>query len=238
VPTLTTRPDRPAAQTDRPYGLAGLSDSWSFKDSWVSNLTASSGLVIAVLGSSDVLKSVLGDDAEAAVGATTVAGAIALALTGAAGVVVLTIKKAGAKEINVAGLLAGSAIAFGAAGGQIWAVTLLLNDVDLGVAKLILWIAAVLASLLLLSYAFRSLLDVLITGTEPKADDSLSASVPSEIYAAAIGVAAGTGHGPVTFAEVEAILERLKPPTDKPKRAPARGPGGHDRNLVGRSALP
>ena len=35
--------------------LSGLESSWTFTDSWISNITAGSGLVVAILGSSELL---------------------------------------------------------------------------------------------------------------------------------------------------------------------------------------
>jgi hypothetical protein len=156
----------------RPNGLfaalAGLDKSWSFSDSWVSNLTAAAGLVTVGLGSSDALETLLGDAGKTTLGAATVAGAVALALTGAAGVVVLSFKRAAADGVAVGGLLGGAWLAFAAALGQIWTVSLLLSKVDLGTVGY--WVViggAVAATLLLGWYAWASLRDFLTAGTKP-----------------------------------------------------------------------
>jgi hypothetical protein len=188
--------------------INGLDKSWTLKDSWASNLTAASGLIVAFLGTSDPLKAVLGDNADATVGAATVAGAIALALTGAAGVIVLTVQKPGGSDVTVLGLLGGCAVAFGAAGGQIWTLTLVLGEVDLGVGDEILWVAAIAASLLLAFYAVMSVYDLLVTGLDT-AKAPLTKTVDPEVYAAAIEVAAARG-GTLNHDVVEGVLQQLK----------------------------
>jgi len=71
----------------RPWdSLPSLDDSWSFKDSWVSNVTVVGGLLAGIFGSSDVLTGVLGDDADESLALATIGGAVAVALIGAAGV--------------------------------------------------------------------------------------------------------------------------------------------------------
>jgi hypothetical protein len=142
------------AKSNWPEELTGLGATWTFKDSIVSNVTAASGLVAIVLGSSDFLKTVLGSDAESAIAVAAIAGAIALALVGVAGVLVLTLKKNGKKDIGATGLCAGYVVAFGAAGGQVWTITLLVLNLKIGAAaNALVWIAAILTSLILVAYA-------------------------------------------------------------------------------------
>ena len=198
--------------------LDGLNDSWSFKDSWVTNVTAGSGLVITVLGSADVLKAVLGDTAEETLGVITVAAAIALALTGAAGVIVLTVKRPASEFVTVSGLLVASAIAFGAAAGQVWAIALLLGRLDLGsIGDVAVWVAVGLATVLLIAYAFTSLIGLLTEGTIPPQQWPLSAVVPTEVYSAAIVAAALDGDEAVNSAHVESLLRELTPPKEQPE---------------------
>ncbi len=51
-------PVKPRLDQQLPY----LDDAWSFKDSWVSNITVVGGLLAGVFASSEVLKSILGED--------------------------------------------------------------------------------------------------------------------------------------------------------------------------------
>lgn len=153
-------------KTDLTTPLKGLESSWSFKESWATNATAASGLFIGVLGSSEFLKAVLEPKAEAAIGVATVAGLIATSLVGAAGILILALRGTGSTETTVGGLLAGTVVALGAAGGQIWAITIELETVNLGVIDWGKYIVAGLASLLLALYAFTSIRGLLKQGTE------------------------------------------------------------------------
>jgi uncharacterized membrane protein len=210
--------------------LSGLESSWSFSDSWVSNITAGSGLVVAILGSSDLLTSVLGEKAKSAIAVSTVAGVIALALIAAAGVLVLGLRKPEQSDVTVFGLLAGAVVALAAAGGQVWAVTLLFADVDLaievfgiGIGDWWIFVAAGLATALLVLYAMVSLAGFIQQGTRPEepAPGPLEAWDSPEALAAAIVVASG---GTLADREkVEAQLNVLKP-TPKPTRAQDREP--------------
>jgi hypothetical protein len=187
--------------------LKGLEATWSFKDSMVSNLTAASGLVVLVLGSSEFLKTVLGKEAESAIGVAAIAGAIALALVGAAAVLVFTLKKPSERYITIGGLCAATVVGLGAAGGQVWSLTILVSDLDLGlVGQALVWVGCVLASALLFGYAFVSLYGLLEKGT--KASDT---PPPVEVIAAAI-TAAATTHRDVSYAKVTELLEGLRRP--------------------------
>ena len=157
---------QPATEKGLDQPLKGLESSWSFKESWATNATAASGLFIGVLGSSEFLKAVLGPEAEAAIGVATVVGLIATSLVGVAGVLVLALRGKDSSETTVGGLLAGTVVALGAAGGQIWAITIELDSVNLGVIDSGKYVVAVLASMLLALYAFTSIRGLLKQGTE------------------------------------------------------------------------
>ncbi len=209
--------------------LSGLETSWSFRDSWATNVTAAGGLVATVLGSSSFLNDVLGSGGQDAIGIATIAGVISLALIGAAGVLVLTVKNPDEAETSIGGLLAGTSVALGAAGGQVWAVTLALHDVDLGAAGTLKWIAAGLATLLLVGYAFTSVYGLLTLGaTSVAVGDPLSPPPAPELVAAAILAAAGDGQ--VTHQSVTEVLTALRP-----AQAPA---SRRTHALRYRSALP
>jgi hypothetical protein len=192
--------------------LAGLTASWTFKDSVASNLTAASGLVAVFLGSSDFLKSALGPKAEAAIAGAAIAGAVALALVGAAGVLAQTLRMPSSEFIAIGGLLLGTAL--GAAGGQVWTVTALLSDVDLGdVGGTAVTVAKWAATALLVLYGFFSVFGFLRQGTAELDPDPLAAAT-AEIATAAIGAAAATGQ-PLTYENVTTLIgELVKPDED------------------------
>jgi uncharacterized membrane protein len=221
--------------------LKGLDASWSFSDSWLSNVTAASGLLVAVAGSSDFLKSVLGDKADAVVGVATVAGLIVTGLVGAAGVLVLAVRKPEATEVSIGGLVLGTAVALGAAGGQVWALLWLLDAVDLGAAgHWILLGAAVFATLLLLVYACTSIIGFLTHGTEADpVTDSFALPPSAELAAVAVAVAGLGEPANVTRARIDQVVNGLKPATGDTQetQAPALLAFA-PRPLSSRAALP
>jgi hypothetical protein len=207
--------------------LAGLEISWKFSDSWATNLTAASGLLVGVAGSSDFLNDVVGSAGQAAIGVATVAGLIAVALTGAAGIAVLALKPPSKNETTVGGLLVGTALALGAAAGQVWAVRVAVNSLDLGAGDWLLWVAAGAATLLVAVYGITSVLGLLVQGTEPQPDaDPLAPPYTPELVAAAV-IAASRG-GLADRANVQRVLRGLS--HDQPARKP--------KPLTGRAALP
>jgi hypothetical protein len=148
--------------------LPSLPDTWSFTDSWVSNVTVAGGLLAGVLGSSDVLKSVLGDDAEASLALATVGGAIAAAFIAAAGILVISFKTRADNRFTAGGVLAAAAVALAGAAGQLWVVYESARDFELGGLQDHLLPVVLVALALLVFYAYRSLLSVLVQGA-PKA---------------------------------------------------------------------
>lgn len=143
--------------------LEHLDEGWSFKDSWVSNITIVAALLTGLIGSSDVLTAVLGDDAEGSLALATVGAAIAAAMV-AAGPIVLVICKSG-KSYTVGGLLLAAGIVLAGAAGQIWVTYRAGTKLDLGDAEDYLWLGAAAAGLLLLVYAYKSIAEVLAIGT-------------------------------------------------------------------------
>lgn len=203
--------------------LTGLSASWSFHDSWATNITAGSGLIVLVLGSSDVLKGVLGANSQGAINVATVAGAVSIALIGASGVLVLTIKRAIDSDTTVGGLLAGTSVALGAATGEVWAIAVGLNQVTLGGAgDFLKWIAAGLATLLLTAYAWTSITGLLTQGataaaphtTIPAGGDTGSpAGAPeaqSPVEAVAAAIVQASQNQPLDHREVLRAVNRFR----------------------------
>jgi len=114
---------------DRPnffIGLPHLGAAWSCQDSWASNVTVAGGLLTCILGSSDLLKEVLGEDAEFSLGVATVGAAIAVAIAGAGALVALASRRKsddGTQDLfSPYGLLIAGALTLAAAGGELWVV--------------------------------------------------------------------------------------------------------------------
>ena len=66
----------------RSTALVGLGTDWSFKDNWVSSVSVGSGVLVALLATSNVLEAVLGTKPEAALGLMAVAGALGAVFVG------------------------------------------------------------------------------------------------------------------------------------------------------------
>ncbi len=75
--------------------LRYLETTYSFKDSWVSNVTVISGLPTGIFGPSETVKAFLGVDADQAVALSSVGAAVALAFVGAGPIVILALEKGG-----------------------------------------------------------------------------------------------------------------------------------------------
>lgn len=193
--------------------LPSLDDSWSFKDSWVSNVTVVGGLLAGIFGSSDVLTGVLGDDADEALALATIGGAVAVALIGAAGVVVIALKTISSGKFTAFGVLAGSTIALGAAGGQLGAVYECARKLELGGEEDHLSKYLIAGLVLLGVYGFLSVLGVLIQGHTEKPDEDPAAEPVSESLFAAAVIAASVNEPDtaVTREKVNGILTALKP---------------------------
>jgi hypothetical protein len=142
--------------------------SWSFGGSWASNVTVAGGLLGGVLGSSSLLKQVLGDNSEGALALVTIAGAISAALIGAAGIIALTFQTTEKGQFTAGGLLVASAVALGAGGGQLVVIYVASRHLDLGGRQDDLVPALLVVALMLLAlYGYRSLQQVFVRGTKP-----------------------------------------------------------------------
>jgi hypothetical protein len=163
--------------------LPQLGATWSFKDSWASNVTLVSAVFTGLFGTSDLLKSVTGGEAPSAFAVITLASAIGLALIGVAPLVLQTLRN-GKSQVLVGGLLISAAIAVGASGGLVIAIARSVSSLITGTAQVAVTVGAVIGCALLLAYAATSVRQNLITGltpppppTPPATDAQLTAAV-------------------------------------------------------------
>ena len=93
------------------YGsvIENLEAGWSFKDSWVSNITVVATAFIALLTSTDALTAFLGDEPEATLGVMTVGGLIAAVVIGIANTLVKLIGPSTSK-VTVLGLIVSTSV--------------------------------------------------------------------------------------------------------------------------------
>jgi hypothetical protein len=154
----------------RPIGwstsLDGLDAKWSFKDSWVANITVGATALIALLGSTAPIKALVGREPTAELGLMAVAGAMAAVLVTISPLLLRVIGPD--LKIPTAGgtLLAGALVLLGSL-FQIAAVTIQaarLSDqewVQFGVL-----IGGLLVGVIVAVYAARSLAALLDEGTD------------------------------------------------------------------------
>jgi hypothetical protein len=107
--------------------LEHLGTTYSFKDSWISNLTVVAGVLTGLFGSADVVKAFLGEDADRSIALATVGSAIALILIGSGPVILTATKKTEEKvgeglvqAFTVGGLLLATTVTVAGAFGQLW----------------------------------------------------------------------------------------------------------------------
>jgi hypothetical protein len=156
-----------ALSTDgRPPGkpLKYLTAAWSFKDSWISNITVLGGLLAGIFGSSDVVKAFLGDEAESSIALATVGAAVAVAFIGAGPVILFATKSKVGDFFTVGGLIVASAVTLAGAAGEIWVLYQTGRKLDLAGLEDWAWVMALVAAVLLALYGIRTLLATLRVG--------------------------------------------------------------------------
>lgn len=183
--------------------LRYLEATWSFKDSWVSNITVGAALLTGVFGSTDVVAPLLGTDGKDAVALATVGAAVAAAFVGAGPILLAACKKGGV--VTVGGLFAASALTLTGAAGEIYTVYASARLLDLGGWEDRIYILAIIAAALLAVYAVRTLHEVLEQGTTPPP----SVAPSDAIVAAKMVVAALQAKADIAEERVTAALELI-----------------------------
>ena len=198
--------------------LKYLGTTWSFKDSWVSNITVAGGLLTGILGSSDVVTALLGKDGKSSVALASVGAAIAIALTGAGAIVLQatktkivleTTKKATILKdgdfFSAGGLLAASALTLAGAYGELFVVWRSGRKLDLGGIENWLWVAVFAAFGLLAVYGFRTLAATLKHGSVPAPPPPAS----DTMVAAKLIIAALKSHPDIDAMSVDRAIDAI-----------------------------
>lgn len=173
---LNTRPIKNELAPTKPrYRLQYLEAAYSFKDSWVSNVTVIAGLLTAVFGSADVVKAFLGEDADSSIALATVGSAIALILIGA-GPIMLNATKVQwvdeptqklASAFHVWGLYLATTATFVGAAGQLWVGWKSGRALDLGGAESWIWAGFLLSVGILIWATVTNVRQTLRAGLRP-----------------------------------------------------------------------
>jgi len=219
--------------------LSYLESSYSFKESWISNITVLAGLLTGVFGSADVVKAFLGEDADRSIALATVGSAVALILVGT-GPIVLTAAKqeqhdAGTGEFKqvftVGGLVLATTVAVAGAFGQLWIGWKSGQALELGGAEDVIVAGFLVAVGLLIWYTIATLRATSKAGTTPPPP-----SKPSELSELLkLFKKVLDGKDDVTPETTSAVLE------DVMKSYPISGTGYGDEPLVSprrRTAMP
>jgi hypothetical protein len=184
VGALIWRRRAPKAKT-LPY----LDSAWSFKDSWASNVTVLGGLFTGVFGSSEVVKALLGEDADSKIALATVGSAVAVAFIAAGPILILATKSN--KMFTTSGLLAAAAVTLTGAVGELVVVTVTATKLDLGGWERSAWAFGLFGLLLLLVYSYRTIHQTMNEGyTPPKPEEDSDIIKAAQLVATAISTRA------------------------------------------------
>jgi hypothetical protein len=149
--------------------LKYLDATWSFNDSWVSNVTVLGGLLAGIFGSSEVVTALLGEDAKSSIALATVGVAVAAAII-AAGPIILLSTKSKNDFVTLGGFLLGAAVTLSGAAGELWVVYRSGRRLDLGGLEHDIVGLAVAGFVVLGLYAIRTIPATIRHGTtEPDA---------------------------------------------------------------------
>ncbi|WP_108345170.1 hypothetical protein [Nocardioides currus] len=143
--------------------VSGLEAGWSFKDSWVSNLTVASTGFIALATSVDAFTALLGEEPKAALRVMTVAGLVSAALIALANTLVKLLGTSTTK-VSVAGLVASTCLVVFAATFQVVSVGLGAMSLVSGWADAAAFLLMLAVGTALVAYAHRTLREMLEKG--------------------------------------------------------------------------
>jgi hypothetical protein len=149
-----------------------LPATWTFDDSWVTNITLLGGALTTVVGSSEVVKAILGEDSDASIALATVGAAIAAVIIGLGAIFLQLSRKVEGDDDVFRGwglVLAGGAT-LGGAYGELWVVWKMADKLGLGAAQDWVTGAAIGTGLLLALYAIRNLRATIQVGAAPVVD--------------------------------------------------------------------
>lgn len=180
------------------YGsLPYLEAGWSFGESWVSNVTVGGSLLTGLFGTSEVVKTFLGDGADAAVALSTVASAIAVAFVGVASIVLLACKSVKANTYTVPGVLLAGSVTLAGALGELYIGYHSGRAVSGGeLHDLVLPVAVTIIAVVLVVYAVSSTIITIHTGITPPVPADYSAAPLTETVFAAAVIAEAIHRGP------------------------------------------
>jgi uncharacterized membrane protein len=169
---LLYRKERPNAP------LEYLESTWSFTESWATNVTLAAGLISGIFGSSEVVTALAGENGKSSAALATVGAAVAASFI-AAGTLIVLASKTKEEHLSVGGLLAASAVTLAGGFGEVWVLFRAGERLDLAGWQDAAGGIAAAAALLLTWYAVRSIPAVITNGKKeptPEPSDALTAA--------------------------------------------------------------
>ncbi len=148
--------------------LPHLESSWSFGESWATNVTLAASILTGVFGSSEVVTSLGGESGKGPAALATVGAAVAASFVAAGSLIVLS-SKTKDEHLSVGGLVAAAAVTLAGGFGEIWVLFRAGEKLDLGGWQDAAGVMAGAAALLLGWYAIRSVKALIQNGLETPA---------------------------------------------------------------------
>jgi hypothetical protein len=186
--------------------LTYLPTTWSFSDSWVSNITVLGGVFTGIVGTSDVVKAWTGAEAGQSIALATVGAGVAAGFIGL-GAIVLQSTRTG-DAFTAGGLITAAAVTLAGAYGELYVVWQSGERLELGGWEHRLKYAVVAVMVLLAIYAVRTMRATLDTGTTKPKPTHLKIS-PDGVAAAVIAAAVGDSlNADQLIAEINRRLRR------------------------------
>jgi uncharacterized integral membrane protein len=211
--------------------LPHLPATWTFKESWATNVTAGGGILTVVIGSTSVVKAFLGTEADSSIALATVGAGVAGAFLAFGALLVKTIRYTDSESPTAGGFVVGAACTLAGAFGELVTMYATGRKLDLGGLQHGLLPIVILIGAVLVVYAIISVRSTLEIGTKiPSAP--LSQGTVAAVYLAS-ECCDGVGNPDVVFRQIE---EHLSPKVKVAKKA--RGKFQHPRSDEGEVAPP
>ncbi len=194
--------------------LPHLPTTWTFKESWASNVTIGGGVLAGLIGSSGVVKAFLGSEADSSIALATVGAAVAAVFVVMGGVVVQSFKHPDENSFTAGGFVLAAALTLGGAFGELFVMWWTGRDLSLGGLQNWLWLPSAFVAIVLAYYAVTSVRTTLATGSASSSPITLSETTVTQVL-----IAAKCCPGASPEALFDEITKKLTP---KVKRAEAK----------------
>lgn len=177
--------------------LPAIADSWSFADSWASNIGVAAALFTGVFGTTDILEQIVGGDSTGQVAVAAVAAALAASLIGVGPILLAVLRTRDDRRHTAGGILAASGVVLTANLGLVitlWAIVGERSTLN----SAFVTICALTACVLLVWYTARTVPETIRLGARPAPTEPSETMLASELIAEAVLRAGGVSLGTPT----------------------------------------